>query len=186
MQTKIKIGDPVIIFGGGPIGLILVQLARLVGGMPIVLIEPIQERRELALKLGADYAIDPTKKDIIQESMHLTNNLGSCLTIVATSVPHVIPTALKITRRNSQLLLFAGFPEGTDSNLDPNIIHYRQIHVLGSAGSTISMRNRSLNLITKKRIEVSSLISDMISIERIEKGFELILKSKRLKILVKY
>ena len=186
LQTKIKIGDPVVIIGGGPIGLIHVQLARLIGGILVILIEPIRERRELALKLGADNVIDPTERDVVQEVMNITDNLGSCLTIVATSVPSVIPIAFQIARRNSQLLLFAGFPEGANFNLDLNIIHYRQINVFGSSSSTISQRKRALDLIAMKRVKVAPLISDTLPIERIEEGLSMVSNNEKLKILIKF
>lgn len=184
MQSRTKISDPIAIFGGGPIGLIHVQLSRLIGGAPIILIEPIKKRRDLATKLGADFVIDPTTEDVHNKVMSLTNNLGSSLTIVATSVASVIPTALQITRKNSQLILFAGFPEGSTSNIDPNIIHYNQINVLGSSSSTIRTRARALNLLAMKRVQVNPLISDILPLDRIEEGFNMVKNSEKLKVLI--
>lgn len=184
-QTKIRVGDSVAIIGGGPIGLIHVQLTRLAGAAPIILFEPIEMRREIALKLGADYVIDPTNKNVVDEVITLTDGLGSCLTIVATSVPGVLPMAFKITRRNGQILLFAGFIEGATFDVDPNLIHYRQINVLGSSGSTLSQRKRALHLIAMRRIQVAPLIGETVPIERIEEGFNMVSDKTNLKVLVK-
>ena len=63
---NIKCGDTVMVIGCGMIGLIMLQLARLSGAANIIAIEPIKEKREQALKLGADTALDP-KADNIPE-----------------------------------------------------------------------------------------------------------------------
>jgi len=62
-DAQIKVGDHVAIFGMGAIGLIAVQLARLNGALHITAVDPIPMRRQMALDLGADEAIDPTAQD---------------------------------------------------------------------------------------------------------------------------
>ncbi|MDA0170167.1 zinc-binding dehydrogenase [Solirubrobacter taibaiensis] len=58
-DAQIKLGDHVAVVGLGAIGLLLVQMAKLAGAARVVAIDPVQSRRELALALGADEAIDP-------------------------------------------------------------------------------------------------------------------------------
>lgn len=62
-DAQIKVGDHVAIFGLGAIGLIAVQLARLNGALNITAVDPIPLRRQMALELGADEAIDPAVED---------------------------------------------------------------------------------------------------------------------------
>jgi L-iditol 2-dehydrogenase len=147
-------------------------------------VEPIKSRRDAAVKLGADVVIDPMSQDVTEDILKHTSGLGGCVTIVATSVASVISMAFKAARRNSQVLLFAGFPEGATFDVDPNVIHYRQIHVLGSSGSTISQRKRALHLLAMKRIQVGPLISEIVPLDRIVDGFKLVSDQSKLKILV--
>src|SRR5690625_2111675 len=56
-------GTPVLVYGCGPAGAILVALARLQGLAPIVVMDPLPDRRELALRMGADLVLDPTAPD---------------------------------------------------------------------------------------------------------------------------
>lgn len=58
-MCNISCGDTVAIIGGGMIGMIMLQLAKLSGAGKLILIEPVAEKRELAKKLGADLSIDP-------------------------------------------------------------------------------------------------------------------------------
>ena len=59
----IQVGDKVCVVGGGAIGLLMVQLAKLSGASQIVLSEPNEKRRQVGLQLGANAAIDPTRPD---------------------------------------------------------------------------------------------------------------------------
>jgi 2-desacetyl-2-hydroxyethyl bacteriochlorophyllide A dehydrogenase len=63
-DAHIKVGDHVAIFGMGAIGLLAVQLARLNGAAWVAAIDLLPSRRELALKLGADVAYDPTAEAV--------------------------------------------------------------------------------------------------------------------------
>ena len=60
----IKSGDTVLVIGGGPIGMIMLQLAKNEGATKLILSEPVEEKRELALKLGATKVIDPINEDV--------------------------------------------------------------------------------------------------------------------------
>jgi len=62
-DAQIKVGDRVAVFGLGTIGLLVVQLARLNGALHITAVDPIERRRVMAIRLGADQAIDPTTQD---------------------------------------------------------------------------------------------------------------------------
>jgi L-iditol 2-dehydrogenase len=58
-KTNIRVGDRVAICGGGPIGQLALQMMKMNGATSLTLIEPIVERREMALRHGADFVIDP-------------------------------------------------------------------------------------------------------------------------------
>lgn len=61
---NIQCGSTVIVIGCGMIGLVMLQLARLSGAADVVAIEPVAEKRQQALNLGADLALDPKTEDI--------------------------------------------------------------------------------------------------------------------------
>jgi len=62
-DAEMTLGDRVAVFGLGAIGLIAVQLARLAGADHVTAVDPLVNRRDLALALGADVALDPTSGD---------------------------------------------------------------------------------------------------------------------------
>jgi S-(hydroxymethyl)glutathione dehydrogenase / alcohol dehydrogenase len=83
LRAPIEPGSSVVIFGAGPVGLSAVQGAHIMGASTIIVVEPIQYRRELALKVGAHAAVDP---NIEGDSAALLTKLRS-LTASATDRP---------------------------------------------------------------------------------------------------
>jgi threonine dehydrogenase-like Zn-dependent dehydrogenase len=77
----VRIGDAVAVFGMGAIGLLVVQLARLAGAYPVIAVDPISLRREVALETGADLALDPTQCDAGLEIKAATARRGADVVI---------------------------------------------------------------------------------------------------------
>jgi len=73
----VRIGDAVAVFGMGAIGLMVVQVARLAGAHPIIAVEPLPLRREVALECGADLVLDPTECDAGKEIRLATGRRGA-------------------------------------------------------------------------------------------------------------
>jgi len=62
-DAEIKLGDRVAIFGMGAIGMLAWQMARLDGARQVIVVDPISDRLDLALQMGADLAINPNEVD---------------------------------------------------------------------------------------------------------------------------
>ena len=71
-KTHIELGESALVMGLGILGIFAVQQLRAAGAYPIIAADPIPERRELALKLGADYALDPTQDGFSAEVNRIT------------------------------------------------------------------------------------------------------------------
>lgn len=106
-MCRIKPGNKVAISGGGAIGMIMLQLARLSGAAKLTLIEPVAEKRELALKLGTDFTIDPSSQDVVEEAKKITDNLGYDVVIETSGVLKACQPAFDILSRGGILELFA-------------------------------------------------------------------------------
>ena len=87
-KANIKIGARVAIQGGGPIGLLILQMMKKRAATSLTLIEPIAQRRELALRFGADYVIDPNSQNVVEEGKKITNGLGyNCVVEASGFIP---------------------------------------------------------------------------------------------------
>lgn len=86
----IRPGDNVAILGGGPVGLAACAILKRAGAARVVLSEPSQVRAEMALRMGADAVIDPTKEDFAERLLQLTDGYGADLYLEATGLPEVV------------------------------------------------------------------------------------------------
>ncbi len=86
----IRPGDNVVICGGGPVGIAACAILKRNGAARVILSEPQRDRANLGIKLGADYVVDPTKEDLTQRVLELTDNMGANLYLEATGLPTVV------------------------------------------------------------------------------------------------
>lgn len=94
--ADIKSGDYVAIFGLGAIGQIAVQLAKKAGASIVIAIDPIEKRREIALKHGADYVLDPSNgEDIGYKIKELTGKQGVDSVIESSGSAFALQAALR-------------------------------------------------------------------------------------------
>lgn len=105
--ARIKAGAKVAISGGGGVGLLMLQLAKLSGASRLTLIEPVEEKRELAKSLGAVQVIDPMKEDVVNEAMRITEGLGYDIVIESSGAKSACATSYSCLSRGGLLEFFA-------------------------------------------------------------------------------
>ena len=86
----IRPGDRVVILGGGPIGIAACAILKRAGASMVIISEPQEERAQLALKLGADVAINPLEVDFADRVLELTKGMGADLFMEATGLPEIV------------------------------------------------------------------------------------------------
>lgn len=94
-DAKVRAGDFVVVIGLGAIGLIAVQLAKRAGASIVIAVDMIEHRRMVALKTGADFALDPAKTDVGVEIKKITNKMGADSIIETSGADSALQAALK-------------------------------------------------------------------------------------------
>ena len=169
-KANVKMGDVVIVIGGGPIGLMHVQLAKIAGSKTVILSEPIHHRREKGLIAGADFAIDPTKESLEDLVLSETDGLGADVVIMAIGVPFLVNSSINLLKKGGTLNLFAGFTKGVLSEIDPNVIHYNEITVNGTSALTRADYHKSLSLIASGQINTEVMSTTGYTLDDIEQA----------------
>ena len=86
-KTKIEIGESAMVMGLGILGIFAVQELRAAGAYPIIAVDPITERRDFAIKMGADIALDPTEEGFANKVNTLTNGgVNVCIEVTGLGV----------------------------------------------------------------------------------------------------
>ena len=94
-DSNLRLGDTCCVMGLGAIGLMAAQMARLQGARFVVVSDPIEKRRALALKHGADFALDPASQDVGLELKKLTGNTGADVVIETSGAYPALQSALR-------------------------------------------------------------------------------------------
>lgn len=162
-RSNIKPGDNVVIYGGGMIGLLMLQLAKLKGASKVALIEPVDERREMALKLGADIVINPLEqkvKEVLEENKMVHIRVAiECCGLRSTS-----EEAIEIVDKQGTVVLFAVTALDAAMDLKTYTVFQKEITVCGSYCSPYTMA-RAVELINTHRIDVTSMLGGFEPLE---------------------
>lgn len=163
-QAEIVAGDTVAVTGAGPIGCLLIQLARMQGAARIVAIEPNAARRDHALAAGADVACG---LEDAQEALRTASPVGPDVLIEASGSPHAAWLAFDQVRRGGTILLFGVYPETARISVSPFRVNEDELRVVGSLNNP-STHQRAIDLIATGRVDVRSIITDELSLELLD------------------
>ena len=182
----VKVGDVVVVVGGGIIGLLCLQIAIVAGATKVYVIEPQQSRRNIARSLGAADQIDPGSAEPVEAIKNLTDGLGADVVLEAGGNSTTIAIAPKLARKGGTAVILSLHNEPTPIDFFPLVCN--EITIKGSFSHIYNEDFAdAVDILGLGKVEVESLISTRISLDDIvEKGFNELLdnKSKYLKILV--
>lgn len=184
-RSDVRIGQSVLILGGGPIGLFHAQLAQLAGAKDVIVSEPSRVRREFALEIGATRAVDPDEENLLEVVLAETSGHGVDHAIVCIGYGQLVNDAVSCTRKGGgRVNLFAGFGGDGTGSVDLNAIHYGEIDLVGNVGGTASDYRAALDLIASGRIAVPRMVTDRYPLEETEQAFKRAMSGEALKVAV--
>lgn len=181
---RVEAGDTVIIIGAGPIGLIHLQLAKLSGAGTVVVSDLSASRRDAATRLGADVVVDPGCEDVVQRVMDLTGGVGADLAVLCIGVPAMVNQALTVVRKRGRVSIFAGLAGDGASMIAANLIHYREITVVGASNSGRQNFRRAVRLIETGAIDTASLVTHTFPLSQAAEAIEFVAHGDGIKIAV--
>ena len=164
--------EVVVIYGQGPVGLLMMQSA-LCEGARVVGLDFIENRRNIARELGAVEVLNPDSDDISAAIAKLTDGRGADLAIVAAANPRAIEDAQLITRRGGRVLLFAQTVPGEMIPVDASRICVEEKRLIGSYSASIELQERAAHLIFSRKVNVSKLVSHRFALELLPEGIHL-------------
>lgn len=155
-MCDIVTGDNVVIIGGGMIGLIMLQLAKIKGAAKIVMIEPIAEKRKIAKNLGADITIDPVCEDV--NTVLNYNGINRVTTVIeCVGKTETMKNAISYAGKKSTVMLFGLTKPNEIVDIKPFELFKKEI-VLKTSFINPYTQKRALDLIESRKIDVESMI----------------------------
>lgn len=164
-MCNIHPGSNVVVIGGGMIGLLMLQLSKLAGAARVVLLEPVESKRVVAKKLGADILIDPINENVEEElkkaGMTWVNTVIECVGKTAT-----IQQAIDIVGNKGTVMMFGLTKPDDTIAVKPFQIFQKEIELKSSFINPYTQK-RALDLIDSGRLDVSSMVYAVESLENL-------------------
>jgi L-iditol 2-dehydrogenase len=165
-------GEVVVVYGQGPVGLLMMQAAECAGAKVIGL-DFLENRLEIARELGAHLALHPERDKVGAAVAGLTDGRGADLAIVAAASSRAVEDAQRIIRRGGRVLLFAQTVPGEMIPVDASCICVEEKKLIGSYSASIELQEQAAHLIFTRKINVARLISHRFALERLPEGIHL-------------
>jgi len=184
-KANINLGDNIVIIGSGTIGLLILQIARLVGADKIIVLDILKERMELAKKLGAHAVLNPKKENLKKEINRITGNKGVNTVIECAGNEKAPALACDLVNKGGTVILVGVSSKPSVINTTNIVISEKKIY--GVHGYDSFDFEKCLTLISENKLNIGKLITKKIYLEDIVKdGLEELRQrpEKNIKILV--
>ena len=168
--AQITIGDTVAVFGAGPIGLLTAAVAKLSGAGRVWVIEPVAQRRELALQMGADAVVDPTQVDVRKFFEMETGKRGVDCAIDCATKGGSMNLCLHITR-NAGRVVYTGIPSEVKIELEIHVIRRKEL-VLYTVRRSNHETDIALRMMKENFARFAPMLTHTIPLDGIQGAFE--------------
>jgi threonine dehydrogenase-like Zn-dependent dehydrogenase len=172
------------VLGGGGMGLLhLLVLKAVHPNLKVLISEPVQERRGLALRLGADAAAGPGAATL-EAVDALTRGLGADAVFDTVGGAGPLAAALAATRPGGAVVLFAHASEGETAGFDLNAFFKTERRLLATYSSSLAEQREVYRLLVSRRLDPSPLVTHRLPLSRFEEAVELARERRALKVLL--
>jgi L-iditol 2-dehydrogenase len=170
--SNVKLGDTVVVIGAGPIGCMIIEVARRMGAVKIIVVQRSRPRLEMAKKFGADVYICSSEEDGVARVLEETAGLGADVVITSNPSPEAQVDAINMAKNRARVNFFGGLPKTKSMvTLDTNIIHYKELFVHGAHGALPIHHQKAVELIASGAVNAGNYISHKFKLDDILDAF---------------
>lgn len=178
----IQVGDKVCVVGGGAIGLLMVQLAKLSGASQIVLSEPNEKRRQVGLQLGANAALDPTRPDA-QEAFAQVLDGGANVVIECVGNVPAVKSAFQFAGKGATVLLFSVPKVDATFDLPLFDVYKKELTIKGSFVNP-DTHARAVALINSGKVDFDPIITHRFTLDQLPEAIAMQMSDASIKVVV--
>jgi len=170
--SRVSRGDVVVVIGGGAVGIVHCRLAKANDAARVILVERETKRLEQVNLDSIDQIVDSKKGDAGEEILAITDGRGADVIIVACSSAQAQEQSLSLASRGGRVNFFGGLsPDQSKISIDSNLVHYREVSIQGSHGSTPDDNREALDMLGRGLLSIDDLITDKFSLDSIKEAF---------------
>lgn len=182
-RTDIRLGDSVVVIGGGPIGLLVLQCAKAAGAGTCVLLEPQESRRALGQQTGANLVVDPTDADAAEQVLGHVGAGGADVVFECAGIPATINQAVSYARRGG-IVSLVGVASGA-AEIQAAEWLVKELRLNSSIASLREEFFMAQSLVADGRVRVEPLHTSTVSLADLGDAFAGLARSpEQVKVLV--
>lgn len=168
-NAKVRIGESVVVFGAGGIGLNIVQAAALVSAYPVIAIDLHDNKLQLAAEMGATHCINSSNGDVRQKILEIAGSAGVDVFIDNTGQPSIIELGYQISKPQGRVTLVGVPRKGNNINIFSLPLHFGKGLSGSHGGEAIPQTDipRYQQLFAAGRIKLRELITDHFTLDQI-------------------
>ena len=168
-KARVARGETVVVLGQGPIGVMLMALARL-RGAAVLTSDPMPSRRARSLRYGAAASLDPAASNMCQEMRARTGDRGADAVLVAVPNPELVPDALVLARPGGRVLLFAQNDPRMQLAFPAAAVGVEEKEILGSYSASVDLQEEAARLVFERRLPLGEWITHRLPLDQMEQG----------------
>jgi len=181
----LKMGDTAAILGAGPIGLLVLQVARAMGASTLFITDTDDYRLSLAGQLGADYTINAAKEDPVEKVRTLTDSLGVDVCFEAVGIERTFTQAIRLLKKGGMARIIGTYGK-PNITFDVMQLIAGELRVSGTFGYCWDYE-AAIDLASRGRVKLKPLITHVMNLDNIKEAFELLAKREKgaVKVVIK-
>jgi L-iditol 2-dehydrogenase len=156
----------------------------MLGAVKVIVSQRSEHRIAMARQLGADVTIASSREDAVARVLEETDGLGADVIFTANSSPATHAEALHMAKNRGRVNLFGGLPAGSTVNMETNIIHYKELSVIGAHGAMPRHHQTAVNLIAARRPDIRPYITHHVPLDDIGEAFAVTEGHKGMRVIV--
>lgn len=176
LNSRVMLGDTVAVFGLGFAGQIIAQVCKKQGARRVIVVDVVQEKLDLALRLGADIAVNSAKEDAVSAILKLTRGQGADVVVETAGVAATVNACSAAVRHNGTMVFYSWITQPVTLNIGR--WHDDSLHIVntGLVHHTVQERQiwtrLALRPIMEGMIDVNSLITHQYKLSEFEEAFK--------------
>src|SRR6218665_68687 len=178
-KSRLRLGESVLILGGGPIGNLHLQLARAVGAAPVIVSEPNPGRADWARRSGADIVVsDPSQ--LAATVREATEGRGADLVIESVGLPVLYEQAFELVRPGGRVLAFGLTDADAQARYHPFKVVLGEIGLQGSVAGMGDDMREAMTLIAHDRVRLAEFAETVYPLARIAEAMDAFVNDRRI------
>lgn len=178
------VGEDVLITGAGPIGIMAAAIAKKAGARHVIITDLNEYRLELALKMGADYAVNIRKDSIKNLMARVGIDYGFTVGLEMSGHPEALSMLLETAQHGAHIALLGILPPGT--SVDWDLIIFKMLEIKGIYGREIFSTWYKMSHLIESGLNLQPLITHQFPAKDFQKGFEVMMSGQSGKVVLNW